>query len=212
MVTAATAAHCNVLHVPLNRIRHAARDGRLLRHIARISGCNVECAGARKETPSERALRNGPSHLFPHADLELLQWLYCAWNCVAQCVLWSLCKQNCTNFTNFCDVKQQRALWKDITSKTGLICSNYRHNAQFLYSITIYVYMLHYYPRHVSSINMSIFRRTNCTVTASGIVTLCKQLYSMPVENRLCRVCSEPVYCTVLYKYCTSLYNDARSE
>ena len=32
--------------------------------------------------------------------------------------------------------------------------------------------MLHYNPRHVSSINMPIFRRTNCIITASGIVTL----------------------------------------
>jgi hypothetical protein len=53
----------------------------------------------------------------------------------------------------------------------------------FLYSITIC--MLHYDPRHVSSINMPIFRRTNCIITASGIVTLCKRLYSMPDENRL---------------------------
>ena len=32
--------------------------------------------------------------------------------------------------------------------------------------------MLHYNPRRVSSINMPIFRRTNCIITASGIVTL----------------------------------------
>jgi len=32
--------------------------------------------------------------------------------------------------------------------------------------------MLHYNPRHVSSINMPIFRRTNCIITASGIVAL----------------------------------------
>ena len=32
---------------------------------------------------------------------------------------------------------------------------------------------------------MPIFRRTNCIFTASGIVTLCKQLYSMPDESRL---------------------------
>ena len=38
--------------------------------------------------------------------------------------------------------------------------------------------MLHYYPRHVSSINMPIFRRTNCILTASGIVALCKRLHS----------------------------------
>ena len=56
-------------------------------------------------------------------------------------------------------------------------------NAQFLYSLTIC--MLHYNPRHVSSINMPIFRRTNCVITVSGIITLCKWLYSMPDESRL---------------------------
>jgi predicted P-loop ATPase/GTPase len=49
-------------------------------------------------------------------------------------------------------------------------------NAQLLYSLT--TCMLHYNPRHVSSINMPIFRRTNCIITASGIVTL-------PDESRL---------------------------
>ena len=32
---------------------------------------------------------------------------------------------------------------------------------------------------------MLIFRRTNFIITASGIVTLCKRPYSMPVESRL---------------------------
>ena len=32
---------------------------------------------------------------------------------------------------------------------------------------------------------MLIFRMSNCIITASGIVTLCKRLYSMPVESRL---------------------------
>ena len=45
--------------------------------------------------------------------------------------------------------------------------------------------MLHYNPRRVSSINMSIFRRTNCIITASGIVTLCTVQYSMPDESGL---------------------------
>jgi len=45
--------------------------------------------------------------------------------------------------------------------------------------------MLHYNPGHVSSSTMLILRRTNCIITASGIVTLCKQQYSMPVESRL---------------------------
>ena len=54
---------------------------------------------------------------------------------------------------------------------------------KFFYSITIC--MLHYNPLEVSSINMPIFRRTNCIITASGIVTLFKRLYSMPVDSRL---------------------------
>ena len=43
--------------------------------------------------------------------------------------------------------------------------------------------MLHYNPRHVSSSTMLIFRRSYCIITASGIVTVCKRLYSMPVEG-----------------------------
>jgi len=45
--------------------------------------------------------------------------------------------------------------------------------------------MLHYNPQHVLSSTLLIFRRTNCIVTASGIVTVCKRPYSMPVESRL---------------------------
>ena len=53
------------------------------------------------------------------------------------------------------------------------------HN--FLYQLTIC--LLHYYPRHVSSINMPIFRRKNCIHTASGIFALCKRLHSTLVES-----------------------------
>ena len=45
--------------------------------------------------------------------------------------------------------------------------------------------MLHYNPQHVSSSTLLIFRRINCIITASGIATLCKQLYNMPVESGL---------------------------
>ena len=45
--------------------------------------------------------------------------------------------------------------------------------------------MLHYVPQHVSSSTLLILRRTNCITTASGIVTLCKQPYSMQVESGL---------------------------
>ena len=69
-------------------------------------------------------------------------------------------------------------------------------NAQFLYSLTIC--MLHYNSRHVSSINMSIFRRTNCIITASAIVTPCKRLYSTPDESRLqsALIRHTELYCT----------------
>ena len=39
--------------------------------------------------------------------------------------------------------------------------------------------MLQHPPHHVSSSTLLILRRTNCITTASGIVTLCKQPYSM---------------------------------
>jgi len=45
--------------------------------------------------------------------------------------------------------------------------------------------MLHYDPQRVSSRTLLILRRTNYITTASGIVTLCKQPYSMRVESGL---------------------------
>ena len=42
--------------------------------------------------------------------------------------------------------------------------------------------MLHYTPQHVSSSTLLIIRRTNFITTASGVVTLCKQPYSMHTE------------------------------
>jgi len=45
--------------------------------------------------------------------------------------------------------------------------------------------MLHYNPQHVSSSTLLTLRKTNCITTASGIVTLCKQPYSMQVESGL---------------------------
>ena len=62
--------------------------------------------------------------------------------------------------------------------------------------------MLHYNPRHVSSINMPIFRRTNCIITTSGIVTLCKRLYNMPDESRL----SESTFIRHIVQDCNVTY------
>ena len=45
--------------------------------------------------------------------------------------------------------------------------------------------MLHYNPQYVSNSTLLIFRRTNCIITASGIVTVCKRPYNMPVESGL---------------------------
>jgi len=53
--------------------------------------------------------------------------------------------------------------------------------------------MLHY-TQHVSSSSLLIIWRTNCITTASGIVTLCKQPYSMRVES------FPPAYCTAAYR------------
>ena len=61
--------------------------------------------------------------------------------------------------------------------------SNYQLNEQFFYFSTIY--MLHYVLQHVSSSTLLVLRRTNCITTASGIVTLCKQPYTMRVESGL---------------------------
>ena len=47
--------------------------------------------------------------------------------------------------------------------------------------------MLHYTPQHASSSTLLIIRKTNCITTASGIVTLCKQPYSMWVEIKILR-------------------------
>ena len=38
--------------------------------------------------------------------------------------------------------------------------------------------MVHYNPQHVSSNTLLIYMRTNCIITASGIVTLCKRPYN----------------------------------
>jgi hypothetical protein len=78
-----------------------------------------------------------------------------------------------------------------ITTRTWAF-SNYQLNAQLFYFSTIC--MLHYAPQHVSSSTLLILRRTNCITTASGIVTLCKQPYSMQVESGL----SPPAYCTTV--------------
>jgi len=45
--------------------------------------------------------------------------------------------------------------------------------------------MLHYDPQHVSNSTLLILRRTNFITTTSGIVTLCKQPYSIQVESGL---------------------------
>jgi len=63
-------------------------------------------------------------------------------------------------------------------SKVGLLLTTTCFGLQVAYT-------LHYNPRHISSNTVPIFRTSNYILTASGIVTLCKRLYSMPDESRL---------------------------
>ena len=88
----------------------------------------------------------------------------------------------------------QTCRYNSTTALNFGLFSSYQLNAHFLYSVTIY--MLHYNPQHVSSSTLLVFRRTNCIITASGIVTLCKRPYSMSVESG---VRSQPAYCTAVY-------------
>ena len=89
-----------------------------------------------------------------------------------------------------------RRIWcfSDCASQYRLF-SSYQRNAYFLYSRKIY--MLHYNPQHVSSSTLLIFRRTNCIITASGIVTQTAVQYA-GWERTAVR--SQPAYCTAVYR------------
>ena len=67
-------------------------------------------------------------------------------------------------------------------------CFNYQLNAQFLYSITIY--MLHYNPRNFSTSTMLIFRRSNCIITTSNNVEVRSQLFT---EGDVIRCCNNTI-------------------
>jgi len=54
--------------------------------------------------------------------------------------------------------------------------------------------MLNYNPQYVLSSTMLIFRRSMCTITAPGVVTLCKRPYSMPVESGLSSLSTSVLY------------------
>ena len=60
--------------------------------------------------------------------------------------------------------------------------------------------MLYYNPRHVSSNNFSSSGGQNCIITAYGIVTLGKWLYSTPVESGLHSALNRHRYCTAVYR------------
>ena len=61
--------------------------------------------------------------------------------------------------------------------------------------------MLPYNPRHVSSSTMLIFRRSNCIITVSNIVTLCKRPYSTPIESGLHSALNRRTDDTVIIKF-----------
>ena len=92
----------------------------------------------------------------------------------------------CCEQTVVCESMRLLQLFLRNIIRNGRICtfvSSYQLNAHFLCSSTIR--MLHYDPQHVSSSTLLTLRRTNCIITASGIVTLHKQPYSMPDTVRL---------------------------
>ena len=60
------------------------------------------------------------------------------------------------------------------------------------YSFTIC--LLHYYPRHVLSINMPIFRRKNCIHTASGIFALNQCTGQMFTDSKDTRCCVNTIF------------------
>ena len=53
--------------------------------------------------------------------------------------------------------------------------------------------MLNYNPRHVSSINMPIFRGTNCIITASGIVALIRHTVQPLKDSDDTRCCDNTI-------------------
>ena len=59
--------------------------------------------------------------------------------------------------------------------------------------------MLHYNPRHVSSSTIFIFRRSNCIITAPGIVTL-EISGGYYIKNEVCFIVKR----VVKYKCCDS--------
>ena len=82
----------------------------------------------------------------------------------------------------------------------------------FLYSLTIC--LLHYYPRHVSNINMPIFRRKNCIHAASVIFAICKRLHSTHVEDNSVTdiLLMNKENCALKLVDEITLYYDARSK
>ena len=74
--------------------------------------------------------------------------------------------------------------WCHWWTRLSRIISSTNFNAQFNNTC-----MSHYYPRHVSGLDMPTLRRNNCTNTASGILAL----ISGCTIHRLRAVCSQPV-------------------
>ena len=99
-------------------------------------------------------------------------WFFDGWRHLRK-GCWSLCGAYDLLHTGVRFAMALRILYGDLCMTTMLDLLAQSHSSlmhNFLYSLTIC--LLHYYPRHVSSINMPIFRRKNCIHTASGIFSL----------------------------------------
>jgi hypothetical protein len=129
-----------------------------------------------------------------------------SYSCTGFILAFCLCICNCKQFwpirhlliLNYSCSMQLLEYIQWLTSITNLM-------HKLFYSITICT--LHYNPRHVSSINMPIFMRTNCIITASGIATLC--MYSMPVSSVILynlSSCRWACWCSKHVEDCNAMY------
>jgi len=61
----------------------------------------------------------------------------------------------------------------DLLKTKDLLFSSYQLNAHFLYSITIYEYMLHYNPQHVSTSTLLIFKTSGLLKMSKVLLETC---------------------------------------
>ena len=118
-----------------------------------------------------------------HADL-LTQFVSVPLAFVILCSRPTIQKLIWPQATYYQQCQSKKHFWDMLRNNKGVELFHQPTLMHNFYLLTIC--LLHYYPRHVSSINMPIFRRKNFIHTASGIFALCKRLLSTLVESGGC--------------------------